>query len=39
MIVSLEQHNPQCNSDINLYPETWGGVDLRKYLPGTSGDV
>ncbi len=39
MTVSLEQHNPQCNSAIAPYPETWGGVDLRRYLPGTSGDV
>ena len=36
--LALEEHNPVCNSAVSPYPETWGGVDLRRYLQ-PSGDA
>ena len=38
MTIALEQNNAQCDSSVAPYPETWGGVDLRRYLQ-PSGDV
>ncbi len=38
LTIALEQHNAQCTSAVAPYPETWGGVDLRRYLQ-PSGDV
>ena len=38
LTISLEQHNPLCDFSVAPYPETWGGVDLRRYLQ-PSGDV
>ena len=32
LTIALEQHNAQCTSAVAPYPETWGGVDLHRYL-------